>query len=572
MSHVSVTEPETSATVPRTRRRSCSGTIAALFLLVASLGLQAWNVHVRAPWASVQVRPAEEPRPARAFTAVNPYGVNTFLAGEVEPWKRDKTMEMIAAAGIGWIKQQFLWSEIEPARGSHWDEKYQQDAWKKYDDIVALAERYGVRIIARLDHTPAWARPEGTSPDSPPADPADYANFVAAFVSRYRDRVQYIQIWNEPNLAAEWGGQIDPAGYAELLRHAYQAAKAVDPNVIVLSAPMAMTNEHSDRAMPELDYWRALYALGAGDYFDVLTASAYGLDQPPTAPPDPEVINVRRIELLREVMDAHGDGEKAVWLNEYGWDAVPPSIPADRLIWRRVTDTDQANWTADGITWMREHLPWVGVVSIWYFRQNGTIPPSDPLYYFRIVDVEFTPRQVYFTVQRDATASQLALPGRYGEMEAPVVAFGQWPRVSDERAVDGQYIRSNQPGAAIEFRFLGSEVTLLLPPVPVRGTLTVEVDGRPINGPGITRGSDGRSFIDLDELPAGTRELTIVQGLGSERPQREHRLRLTLGPDTELALDGIVVGYERSYTEFGAYGLLGLIGFAGSVLLMRRRS
>jgi len=98
----------------------------------------------------------ERPTPIQTmtFAQVNPYGVNTFLADDVEPWKREKTMEMIAAAGIGWIKQGFLWSEIEPARGSHWDQKWQQDAWKKYDEIVALAERYGVRIIARLDHTP----------------------------------------------------------------------------------------------------------------------------------------------------------------------------------------------------------------------------------------------------------------------------------------------------------------------------------------------------------------------------------------------------------------------------------
>src|SRR5690606_13823947 len=140
------------------------------FLVLASIGLQVWNATVHAPWSSVTVR-AEAPAFAGSpYTRVNPYGVNTFLSAEVEEWKRTKTVEMVAAAGIGWIKQQFLWSEIEPSRGSHWDEKYQQDAWKKYDDIVATAERFGVRVIARLDHTPAWARPPGTDANTPPTD------------------------------------------------------------------------------------------------------------------------------------------------------------------------------------------------------------------------------------------------------------------------------------------------------------------------------------------------------------------------------------------------------------------
>src|SRR5690606_17104431 len=269
--------------------------------------------------------------------------------------------------------------------------------------------------------------------------------------------------------------------------------------------------------------------------FDIVSAAAHGLDQPPTAEPHPDRINVRRIELLREVMVEFGDEHKAVWLNEYGWNAAPETMDADQLVWRRVTEEQQAAWTPEGIAWMRENLPWVGTVSIWYFRQIGNIPPSDPLYYFRIVDVEFTPRRAYLTVQRDATARQLALPGIYGEMEAPIVAFGTWPRVSDQRAMGGQYIRSDQPGAAIELRFSGSEVTLLLPPVAPRGRLYVEVDGRPASGDGIQRDSAGRAYIDLSSLPVGTREIPIVSGLGSDRPQAEHRVRLTLGSASDLA-------------------------------------
>ena len=49
-------------------------------------------------------------------TDVNPYGANFFLAREVEPWKRERTLEMAREAGLGWAKQQFPWAEIEPLR------------------------------------------------------------------------------------------------------------------------------------------------------------------------------------------------------------------------------------------------------------------------------------------------------------------------------------------------------------------------------------------------------------------------------------------------------------------------
>ncbi len=571
MDRESSTKPTRTGERPSTRtpkNRPCLVTLIALLLVVASLGTEVWNVISFSPWNATQTRP-DAGSGGFPHSKVNPYGVNTFLSNEVEQWKREKTMEMIAAAGVGWIKQQILWSDIEPQRGSHWDEKYQQDAWKKYDDIVDLAERYGVRIIARLDHTPAWARPPDSTPGTPPSDPNDYANFVAEFTQRYRGRVQYLQIWNEPNLSVEWGGKIDPDGYFKLLQAAYIRAKEVDPNVVILSAPMAMTNEHSDRAIPEFDYWERLYELGAGKYFDIMTASAYGLDQPPTAAPDPSIINVRRVELLRKMMEENGDGAKAVWLNEYGWDAASDDIPRDKLIWQRVTDDQQAAWTPEGITWMRQNWPWLGAASIWYFRQNGDIPPNAPEYYFRMVDLEFTPRKVYLSVQKDATAQQLALPGTYGEMEAPIIAFGPWERMDDIRATDGQYITSETSGASIELRFFGSDVDLLLPKEPGHGLLYVEVDGRPAKGSAIQQDRSGKSMIDLETVRDFDR-VSVVSGLGNDRPQAEHRLRLTLGSNSAFALDGVVIGYHRAYLRFILVSLLGLLGIGGALQLMRR--
>jgi hypothetical protein len=229
---------------------------------------------------------------------------------------------------------------------------------------------------------------------------------VYAFVDRYRGRVQYVQIWNEPNLSAEWGFQrVDAVAYTRLLEAAYRRAKEANPEVVVLSAPLAITLE--DASMRgnhnDLIFLEQMYQAGAGPFFDILSANAFGLDAPPEDPPGSDLLNFRRVELQRAIMEQYGDADKAIWINEYGWNAAPASFPDELLTWERVSEEEQADYTVRGIAWGREHWPWLGVVNIWYFRQVGDVPADRAAYYFALVDPEFRPRPVYEAVRQAAT-------------------------------------------------------------------------------------------------------------------------------------------------------------------------
>ncbi len=49
----------------------------------------------------------------------------------------------------------------------------------------------------------------------PPAKFKDFADFVVALAQRYKGRIRYYQIWNEPNIYPEWGEQrSNPEDYA----------------------------------------------------------------------------------------------------------------------------------------------------------------------------------------------------------------------------------------------------------------------------------------------------------------------------------------------------------------------
>ncbi|MEA3407563.1 MAG: hypothetical protein U9R48_05725 [Chloroflexota bacterium] len=493
---------------------------------------------VRILYVNVYASAATSPRyPGRTIpnTDVNPYGANFFLAREVEPWKREKTLQMAADAGIGWVKQHFPWEEIEPMRkGDFLHPNTKISTWTKYDRIVEACEKHGLQIVARLDRPPDWTRQDNTYQQGPPDSFQDYGDFVYEFVKHYRGRINYIQIWNEPNIFPEWGNKpVDPAQYVELLKIAYMRAKEADPNVYVLSAPLAMTlgQPHPEPgewiSMSDLDYLRGMYEAGAADYFDILSANAFGMEHPPDDPPDPQVLNFQRVTLQRKIMEDYGDSDKAIWFNEYGWNAAPPSMASDKLIWQRVSEEEQAEYTLRGIELARQEWPWAGVFMIWYFRQVGNIPRERADYYFRLVDPDFTPQRLYFAVQDAAATQSAAGPGLYQETNPNVKTTGSWAHVIDDFASGKAFILSEEPGDGVAFTFRGNGIDLVTRQGEQSGKLLVSLDGHSV--PGLPLDEKNRSYVDLySAAPESQSHIPLVRNVGP----KEHVLYLTIS-DTQ---------------------------------------
>lgn len=470
------------------------------------------------------------------LTDVNPYGANFFLEREVEAWKRDRTLSMAKAAGITWARQQFPWEEIEPARD--------QFNWDKYDGIVDLYLKNGIQIIARLDRPPPWARTNasGTGSSGPPDDFDRYGDFVDAFARHYRGKIYLLQIWNEPNLAREWNdAPINPAEYVRLLNVAYKRAKAVDPAIRILTAPLAITlgeqypnRENAFRNMNDLQFLDEMYAAGAKSSFDILSANAFGLGNPPEDPPDPAKLNFQRVLLERHIMEKNGDANKSVWIDEFGWNAPPASMPDSKLIWGRVTEEQQAAYTVRGIEYARKNWNWVGVISIWFFRQVGDILPNNPESYFRMVDVDFTPRPVYLAVADAAKEEQVAGSGQYEETNPAIQYGGTWAPEVDSRATGDQDLKALGPNDTASIRFSGEGIDLVTRKGPNAGRFIVEVDGNGVSG--LPRDQAGKSYIDLSN-PTEQWQTTVQVARNLNRGK--HTLDLTTVGD--VTLDAFIV-------------------------------
>jgi hypothetical protein len=184
-----------------------------------------------------------------------------------------------------------------------------------------------------------WAvPPEGVrSQNGPPEDAADLGDFCHTLAERYRGRVPASQVWNEPNLAREWGGwHPDPAAYVDLLRACYVGVKTADPGALVVSAGLAPTGTGLPEAIPDMDYLIQMYEAGAAPYFDALGVNAPGYKAPPEVSPAEAAATAayggqrffcfRHVEDMRQIMVEHGDGDKQVMVLEMGWTTDPLPI------------------------------------------------------------------------------------------------------------------------------------------------------------------------------------------------------------------------------------------------------
>jgi hypothetical protein len=225
----------------------------------------------------------------------------------------DEMLRLASEGGFDAVVQVFSWLEIEPTR-EEWH-------WEYPDFVVRAAEYYGLDLIVRLDRQPAWATEPAVDGAAPPDDLDDYAAFAGTVAQRYRGQIRGYIVWNEPNLAKEWGGQPpDPAAYTDMLRRTYEAIKAADPEAIVVSAGLAPTNHQNAEAMDDRVFLEAMYQAGAGGYFDTLGAHPYGFAYPPDDPQGAhDGLNLARLLDLRAIMEAYGDGDKPIWVTELGW-------------------------------------------------------------------------------------------------------------------------------------------------------------------------------------------------------------------------------------------------------------
>ncbi len=438
------------------------------------------------------------PQPVRGAESLL-VGVNASLE-QYDDATLDARLSDLAARGVHYVRQEFRWTDMEPQRG--------QIDWRAADRIFKATYNYHIQVLPVLLTTPVWARASSGSNESPaietmpPRNPQDFAAFAQTFAQRYAAHmpdgtasILAYQIWDEPNLSAMWGnGIISPAGYLKLLQGARDAIKSVDPSARIVLAGLAPTVEETDVNLSPYLYLRKIYEAGGRDAFDIAATKPYGFDSPPDdRRVQPDVMNFSRVIMLREEMVAHGDGDKAIWLTQWGWNAQLPNWQGQASLWSGVSEPEQAQYTSAAIQRVASEWYWTGAMFLYTLQPNAT--SDSALWGFSLLDQQGNPRPVYdaltsaikdaanapraqwATIMQDTPASE-AQPSVYSRSYAPNPAADYSPgwRFSELGADIPQ-----RDDAHVTFHFAGDELAMIVRRGDYRAYMFITVDGQPAN-------------------------------------------------------------------------------------------
>ncbi|HUV38393.1 MAG TPA: endo-1,4-beta-xylanase, partial [Planctomycetota bacterium] len=239
----------------------------------------------------------------------------------------DALVKACVDAGILWDRDwSFKWEDVERERGTF--------DFTEIDPQVDRERRLGHVVLGLVPFPSAnWSSsaPASVNPKREagnrdreawkPRDPAEFASFVSRTVAHFRGRVRWWQVFNEPLYTSyalpRRSGDHTVEDYLALVETFHKAARAADPNCLILAGPGGFavgTDSDLDRMLK----------LGLLKWCDALDLHTYPRWKPPEAM---EKILVR----VGEMMDAAG-GRKPVWLTEHGYYAeddpvvIPPTL------------------------------------------------------------------------------------------------------------------------------------------------------------------------------------------------------------------------------------------------------
>jgi len=319
----------------------------------------------------------------------NPFGVLAFLHWD-HAWNAHhfgeadvaKAAGLMKEAGIGFVRMDFLWSDLEP----------QESQWRfdRYDRIVDIITAQGIKLLAVLNYNSSWSG----KPWNTPPDPRAFGRYAQTVVRRYKDRIRYWEIWNEPDHPNYWQPQDDLRVYSQLLRQTYDVIKTEDASAEVLHGGLSA-------ALPK--YLRYLYEKAGGAAFDIVNVHPF------VTPLSADPMGTLRTHYtgIREIMSAFGDTRKPVWFTEIGCPGVPwvKRSPQAAHWWLGESpgEEQQARWLKQIY---EEALRWPGLEKIfWAFFRDTPNHFGDGVDFFGLVREDFSKKPAFEAYQRLALTS-----------------------------------------------------------------------------------------------------------------------------------------------------------------------
>ena len=259
--------------------------------------------------------PVPVPPPGGKF-----FGYHELSAEELtHGWSAAEMATVAAGGGANTARFNITWWGVEPEQNlanDYWWNRYT----RLYDAFIAR----GIRPIISVAGTPDWARlpiyqacGNQRGCEYAPAEYMDgqWQEFVAEVAARY-PQAAAIEIWNEPNLQGFYKPNPNPWRYAQLVVKAYDAIKAVNPQMTVLAGALAPYQGDSIDRWSMKKFLDTMYAANPSvkDHMDgisfhtVWQSGDYGA----------ESMYAKFFHDVRSVAAKFGDAGIPLWITETG--------------------------------------------------------------------------------------------------------------------------------------------------------------------------------------------------------------------------------------------------------------
>ncbi|NYG54367.1 GH39 family glycosyl hydrolase [Nocardioides perillae] len=295
------------------------------------------------------------------------------------------------AAGAAVISTAASWRTIEPDPDRPYD-------WTLLDRVIDAANAAGLRVRLQVSTMPQWAVEETSSPTDtdfwhPPLTDTElrrWTRFVHDLTVHVQGRVDYLEIWNEPNEYDFWPTGPDPVAFARLLEASYAAVKEVDPSISIVSGGLSNN---------DIGFLRAVYDARDELYgedevlFDQVGVHPFSGDRSPSTelarwtyerePFGEFSQNFLGIVDLHDLMEQRGDADKPLYIGEFGYSTQP---------WREfgpVSDADRAVYLEEAFR-AATCYSYVSALSWYYFHPTRFNEPS-----WTLLDRQGQPNETY---------------------------------------------------------------------------------------------------------------------------------------------------------------------------------
>jgi hypothetical protein len=221
------------------------------------------------------------------------------------------------------------WEDVETAPGVY--------DWRRLDSLVAAARAHHVEVTLVLAMTPSFY---ASDPTRAPADLGDYARYVRAVMTRYRNfdggrGIAAYQVWNEGNVSAFWTGT--PQQLAELTAVVARVRRQVDPDAEVIAPSFAVRLPYQRRWLTSYERQRVrgypVWRYVDANAISIYPKATYGAR---TGGPEDAMALVGRIR--HRLADAGVPRHQKLWATEvnYGVAGGGPGVtPATPISQRR---------------------------------------------------------------------------------------------------------------------------------------------------------------------------------------------------------------------------------------------